>query len=343
MKLSVAVRLLSSWPMAFAMVAMAAVATSCESMVYEEEGDCELRNHLVFRFTKNVLDADAFGPQVTEINLALYDKSGRLVMHHKENREPTTANDFYIDVDVPAGKYDAIAWCGGRALSEDAVSFTLSGQSDGDSMTASVAQLPLVSDGNTLCSDRDIRRLYHGLVRDIVVADTFGTVELGPIYLTKDTNHITVSLQNIDGGEIDPRNISIELEGRNSNLAWDNSLAGDTKFIYRPWSQVATTASLENAVGAGIMAELTTGRIMADVEQTLTVKKRDSGDTILSIPLVEYLLLVRGNYTQASSDQDYLDRCDDYTMVFFLQEGTWMKSRILINGWRVVPPQSGIL
>ena len=39
-------------------------------------------------------------------------------------------------------------------------------------------------------------------------------------------------------------------------------------------------------------------------------------------------------------DQNYLDCYDDFTMMFFIGEGmTWVKTRIYINGWRVVPPQ----
>lgn len=37
------------------------------------------------------------------------------------------------------------------------------------------------------------------------------------------------------------------------------------------------------------------------------------------------------------SDQEYLDRQDEYNMTFFLDEqNQWINSVILINSWRVV-------
>ena len=57
---------------------------------------------------------------------------------------------------------------------------------------------------------------------------------------------------------------------------------------------------------------------------------------VLSIPLIDYALLVKGNYNKAMSNQDYLDRQDEYTMTFFLDEGEWVSSVIYINSWRVV-------
>jgi hypothetical protein len=37
------------------------------------------------------------------------------------------------------------------------------------------------------------------------------------------------------------------------------------------------------------------------------------------------------------SDQEYLDRQDEYNMTFFLDEfGNWASSRIIINSWNVI-------
>lgn len=336
-----------------AAISMASVAmSSCDSMIYNDQGDCSVHYRVSLRYTKNILDADAFGPQVTEVNLALYDKQGNMVLYKKEPRVATTENTYYIEVDVAPGVYDMLAWCEGNSVIDDAVSFTLSGQDVGSVMQQSGASLPLKDGENCKYSDSDINRLYHGISRDVEFAETYGIVDIAPVYLTKDTNHITVSLQNVDGSEIDPANLSFELEASNSELNWNNTLVGDMEFIYKPWSLVSTSISTEtegetktdSGIPNGVRAEITTGRIMADREQYLTVRRNDTGDTVFKIPLVEYLLLVRSEYEQATSNQDYLDRYDDFTMVFFMQEGyTWVKTRILINGWRVVPPQSGIL
>lgn len=326
---------------------MAVSVSSCDSMIYDGPGDCSVHYMVSLRYTRNILNADAFGPQVTEISLALYDKDGNMALHKTEHREPTTENNFHMEVDVPPGTYDILAWCEGESPTAGAVSFMLSGQEPGSSLWRSGASLPLMQGEDGLYSGSDINRLYHGISRGVTFPASYGTVDIPPVSLTKDTNHITISLQNVDGSLIDPANLEFRLEAANSSLNWKNEIEGDTRFTYTPWAVATTTATTDSGTKAdsgfpnGVRAEITTGRIMADREQALSVKRKDTGETIFRIPLVEYLLLVRGEYEQATSDQDYLDRFDDFSMVFFMQDGyTWVKSRILINGWRVVPPQN---
>jgi hypothetical protein len=47
--------------------------------------------------------------------------------------------------------------------------------------------------------------------------------------------------------------------------------------------------------------------------------------------------MVRSNYTRIATSQEYLDRQDEYNMTFFLVNGRWMNSSIIINDWRVRP------
>ena len=60
------------------------------------------------------------------------------------------------------------------------------------------------------------------------------------------------------------------------------------------------------------------------------------------IPVADYALLVKGHYRENMSDQEYLDRQDEYTMTFFLDEGEWVSSFIYINSWRVVLNDTGL-
>lgn len=351
MKLPNTSRLIKKGIFLSSIASLSMVLASCDSMIYDDQGDCSVHYRVSFRYTKNILNTDAFGSQVTQINVAIYDKNGKMVLHKTEERSLTPDNNYYMDVDILPGTYDILAWCEGKSAIPDATSFLLSGQSLQSTMTESGAQLTLSAGNGGQYSDKDINRLYYGFSRNVEFIDSYGVVNVEPVYLTKDTNHIIITLQNVDDSEIDPDNISFELSGQNSQLDWQNNLVGDEKFTYYPWSKKSISSTVEelsvrsdNDIPNGVIAELTTGRIMADVDQTLTIKRVDTGETIFSIPLVEYLLLVRSNYEQATSNQDYLDRYDDFTMVFFMQDGyNWVKSRILINGWRVVPPQNGSL
>ena len=50
----------------------------------------------------------------------------------------------------------------------------------------------------------------------------------------------------------------------------------------------------------------------------LTVRDNDTGKTVLSIPLVDYALLVKGEYRRDMDDQEFLDRMDEYNIVCVL-------------------------
>lgn len=350
MKLPNTIRLLRSKFFTYTIAILSIVISSCNSAIYDNEGDCSVHYRVHFRYTKNVLDSDAFGSQVSVINLAVYDKEGNMVLHKTAHRIPTTENDFYIEVDLVPGKYDMLAWCEGESVGSDAISFALGGQKLDSKLQMSEVSLPLVAENGFLVSGKDLNRLYHGLLEDVEIPDAYGIVDIGPIYLVKDTNHLSISLQNMDGTELDYKILSVELEGGNSHrLDWKNHPVGDICFFYRPWivTPYCAMPTPDTKTGGetinGMQTEITTSRIMADREQMLTVRRTDTGAEIFSIPLVKYLLLVRSHYDKATSNQDYFDRVDDFNMVFYLQGMTWVKTRILINGWRVVPPQTGII
>ena len=71
------------------------------------------------------------------------------------------------------------------------------------------------------------------------------------------------------------------------------------------------------------------------------MSNKETGKTVLSIPLIDYALLVKGFYNRDMDDQEYLDRQDVYDMVFFLDESDrWLDAYIYINSWKVVMQNS---
>lgn len=321
--------------------------TSCDA-VYEDQSGCAINYRVAFRFVKNVLQADAFGSQVTTVHLNIYDKGGRLVYSKSEARNVSEINDYFMEVEVEPGKYDLLAWCEGESLAPDAVRF---GLGDGAAMSGFGATLPLSGSGAALSSSSDIYKLFHGMSADVDFPEAWGMTTVGPVYLTRDTNHLSVLLQNVDGHPLDASQFTFEITGHNNRLNWLNEVMPESdEFVYTPWSVEQTYSSFDRPEGrgtmedpeipAGVLAEFTTSRLMADMPQRLTVRLKSTGEEVLSIPLIKYLLLVKGKYNKIDGDQNYLDCYDDFTMMFFIGEGmTWVKTRIYINGWRVVPPQ----
>ena len=69
----------------------------------------------------------------------------------------------------------------------------------------------------------------------------------------------------------------------------------------------------------------------------LTVLDNDTGKTVVSLPLVDYALLVKGEYRRNMDDQEFLDRMDEYNLVFVLdQNHHWVSMSINIHSWKLV-------
>lgn len=90
-----------------------------------------------------------------------------------------------------------------------------------------------------------------------------------------------------------------------------------------------------------IHARLNTLRIMKGDQTTLTIKHVPSGQEILLSSVTQYLLLskIHSHTGDEMGDQEYLDRQDSYTLLFFIQSSDMgipkICPRIMVNGWTV--------
>ncbi|MDE6557166.1 MAG: FimB/Mfa2 family fimbrial subunit, partial [Duncaniella sp.] len=74
MTLSTASRFLNKMLLATAVAGMGLTAASCDSLIYDDQGDCSVHYRLTFKYTANpmlltsAVPDDAFGSQVDELN-----------------------------------------------------------------------------------------------------------------------------------------------------------------------------------------------------------------------------------------------------------------------------------
>lgn len=87
-----------------------------------------------------------------------------------------------------------------------------------------------------------------------------------------------------------------------------------------------------------MVAELNTSRLMTDAEPRLIISDAETGEEVMNLNLTWFLSLQAiGEHRAEWSDQEYLDRQDEYALTFFIDvdNNTWMKSHIVVNGWVV--------
>lgn len=333
----------------FAALATTVAISSC-SMI-EDGSDCVLSSNLVrFKYDYNMKHADAFSSEVKQVTLLAFDsKTGKLVQRHdvpvKDMR-----NGNSIPLEVEPGAYDLLAWGG-----EHSKSFDIAVGKIGESTINDFhAYLRRTIDANgTHNVTEDIAPLFHGMMHVDLGYASPSNPDIIEMPLVKDTNVIRVILQHVTGELVNHSDFTFTITDSNGWLNADNSLRDNQSISYHPWRLYTGTVDINtnpsdapsnrsmSSLGSrsllgGSMAEFTLSRLMMENNPELTVTDK-SGKTILKINLRDYALLIKGFYNESMSDQEYLDRQDEYNMTFFLDEGNrWLNAVIIINDWRIV-------
>ncbi len=309
---------------------------SCDSVIYDDEGDCSAYYLVQFKYDYNMKYADAFASEVESVTLYLADTSGGIVWQKTESGSALAEDGYAMTVDVDPGTYSLLVWCG----TKDHTSFTVAGASSATSLTCQLER-SYDSSGDAYV-DTDLDRLFYGYVENQVFPDEEGT-HTYTVSLTKDTNHFTVMLQQLSGNTMDADSFTFYITDSNGSMDWDNSLLPDEDITYHAWNTTLAESDIDVSEGTAIagvnavVAELTVPRLVTTQNPYLTVVENLTGEEVFSVPLIDYALLVKGYYNESMDDQEYLDRQDEYSMVFFLDENNeWSDAYIYINSWKVV-------
>ena len=151
--------------------------------------------------------------------------------------------------------------------------------------------------------------------------------------------------QQLSGEPVDASLFDFQITDENGWMNWDNTLLPDEQLTYKPWSVSQGTADMEDGTDHSrtvtqvsvALAEFTINRLIVGHKPVLAVFNRKTREKVLSIPLIDYFLLVKGNYNKSMTDQEFLDRQDEYNLTFFLDaDNRWANSVIYINSWRLV-------
>lgn len=323
--------------------------SSCNSWLYEEEGDCEVYYHLKFRYDKNLKWADAFANEVSSVHLYAFDPSGVLVWQQEDRIDPTTAEDYSLLLDLPAGDYQLLAWCGLRNEGEHEESFTVPEARVGETRMEQL-QCTLTRKYNEFgaYSDERLYRLFHGTLDVSLPVNEDGGSYDYTMYLTKNTNHVRVILQHLSGEDVNKDDFIFRIDDENGLMAHDNELMPDENITYRPWDIQSVEAGIDRdgtrviSNVKGVVADFTVGRLIeTHREQMMLTITTKGGKTVARIPVTDYALMGKEYYEKEyrypMDEREFLDRLDECVMTFFLDENhKWVSSVIQILSWRVV-------
>lgn len=331
--------------------------SSCEDF-FDYEGDCDVIHKVRFVYDLNLKWADAFPSEVKSVNLYVFDSKGIFVREYSESGDALSQPGYEITLDLPAGDYTLLAWCGLHNEGVDSESFTVPSPVVGvthiEEMTCVMNTTPTPAksraDEPMVYSDNRLQFLYHGLL-DVTLEDNHdGKEYIHTVSLTKDTNHIRIILQELSSEQgLNEDDYEIYIEDADGRIAYNNDLIGSQIVHFSPWSQVTDAVGVGRVEAGGIkyvnglVADLSVGRMMASRQNDMMLTIRNAhthSDIIARVPLIQYALLSRTYYEMAyghtMTPQEFLDREDEYVLTFFLYNQTWMGAYIDILSWRIV-------
>lgn len=157
------------------------------------------------------------------------------------------------------------------------------------------------------------------------------------ISLVRDTKHLHISLHELDApGLVAHNDYEVFITDRNGIVDHKNNVLDDQPLVYRPYAEWTTDVS--DAGGSGTMGQwdLMFNRLMlhkdAADDARLVVRRRSDGMDVANLSLPRILSYDNPYvYQQMYSVQDFLDRSHDYSLSFYLKNGSWESTEAYLS------------
>lgn len=314
-------------------VASLTALTGCDSLINDDLDPCPEGVVLRFVYDYNMEFANAFPSQVDCLTLLVYDDQGRLVESRTETSSVLADENYRMTIDLPAATYHFVAY-GGMACENTTFHFV-----DQPVAGSQLSQLAVSMNANCISANPgvDLHPLFYGDL-DLTIDPKTMAYTPATVYMMKDTNTLRILLQNVDGTPVNAADFTFAITDNNTLLNWQNDVVPTAEGItYSPWATGQAGVGANEAGDEALVAyaEFSTSRLMAGSDARLVIKRVSDGRNVLSVPLVNYLLLLKSLHFDKMGPQEFLDRESRWNMILFLENGRWLDTHIVINDWIV--------
>lgn len=343
---------------------------SCHA-VFEDLEPCAQGVELKFVYDYHMEPgANAFPANVDCVNVMVFDTLGNYLTHFAESSLVLKDESYRMQLPLDPGSYHLVVY-GGIGCEHPAFNINHDWDVPGAGIKHKddiVITLPVNgnNESNKQLHDIEARTgglFYGSLDLKVETNNSADTYQQATVYMMKDTNHIQVILQelaspsSVDYNDYEFKIIddNFKLDGYNNVIhtatdgykplykpfASENRIMGYTE--YQSVNGSVNTEDETNPVQVACV-EFSTSRLITEhfnSARLVVTKKngtatRADDSTIIDIPLITYLSAIRGfGQNWIRSDQEYLDRESNWTLMFFLQNDKWVNSRISVNAWTV--------
>lgn len=317
----------------FLMIALCMMSLACDR-IHEELDTCPTGVRLRFVYDYNMEFANAFPSQVDCLTLLVYDSGGRFLRRETAFKSDTENEDWRMDLKLEPGRYMLLAY-GGMECQDASFSFVTTPSE------SSLENLEVRLNNNLLTSPvgHPLHHLFYGRTELTVPEPGSGTGYVEEtVYMLKDTNDIRLILANADGTPVVGNDFEFSLTTDNTLLNYLNDVVPTGNTTFYPWTQGNALAGVlpEGDEYSVAYAEISTSRLIHGNYSHLVIKRQNSEEPVISIPLIKILLLLKSERFDYMGEQEFLDRNSRWNLTFFLAgDGSWLNTRIVINDWVV--------
>ena len=314
--------------------------SSCEN-IYDDLEACPHGVALRFVYNYNMAYANAFPEKVDCLTLYVYDEENNYVATQVVTDSVLLQDEGWrMQLELPEGSYRFVAYGG---LACDKSSFSLV-QEPG---TASrYEELRALMEADCLTSDDSARHNLHDFYWGDLQLKTADLFQEGTVKMMKNTNTIRIVLQDVNSEQpVYGKDFTFSITDDNTLFGQDNDLIGNGKVTYTPWVQGNTFIGMNNTGKEviGAYAELSVSRLMTKNVPVLQIKSVETGENVIDIPLLRYLMLYKSDLYAKMGTQEFLDRQSEWSMLFLLDsQKRWVQTYIKINDWTVRLNETGL-
>lgn len=311
------------------------VFSSCER-IYDDLEPCPHGVSLRFVYDYNMLYANAFPSSVDCLTLYIYDDNGNYVDTRVVTGTELQDENYHMTLELDRGTYRFVAY-GGLACNES--TFSVLQEPSRESV---YTDLQVEMDKSGVSADLPSERRLHDMFWGELTLETGEMYREGTVQMMKNTNNIRIVLQQLNGKPVHADDFEFAITDDNTLFGYDNDLIENGVITYLPWAAGEAVAGVssdtENEGEPVVVAysEFSTSRLMTKNTPRLIIRLKGSGKEIVSIPLNDYLLLLKSELYSKMKPQEFLDRESTWSMVFFLgSDMHWIDTHIKINDWIV--------
>ena len=289
--------------------------------------DCPYGFWLKLHYTYNILDVEAAPKYVTDAYVYVYDADGNYIKRIYATKEDLMANDYRVRVEnLPEGDYQFVVWSG-IGNSQYAVS--------GDTQTIGDFRLSLVGANKSYAAE--LPALYHGYLQAVHYDDAYAQHD---VELMKNTNGLACLVVTVsDEIVMNPDDYALTITADNGTMDAYNNILPTTITTYEPFiKEGAVINDSDYGQLHGIKFNIMTLRLMSGKDCRIILQDKRTNQTIFNISFAEYIGMIGAFYTNLGreiSAQEYLDRQDFYTIVFYLSGDLDRLLQLQVNSWRL--------